>query len=101
MALDGALALDLSDARRHAQALLDGVVTEPDGGAIAVLDHDLPPTWDEEWLVIDRERQRQLRMHALEALSVSLCRTERYGDAITAALAACAPSRCASPPRRR
>jgi DNA-binding SARP family transcriptional activator len=86
--LDGALALDLSEAQHRAQALLDGEVAEPDGGAIAVLDHDLLPTWDEEWLVIDRERQRQLRMHALEALSVSLCRAGRYGEAITAALAA-------------
>lgn len=86
--LDSALELDLSDARRRAQALLDGGVTKPDDAAVAVLDHDLLPTWDEEWLVIDRERQRQLRMHALEALSVSLCRAGRYGEAITAALAA-------------
>ena len=35
-----------------------------------------------------RDVAGQLRMHALEVLSVSLCRTERYSDAITAALAA-------------
>lgn len=88
VALDSALSLDLADAQRRAQALLSGELAEPDGGAIAVLDHDLLPTWDEDWLVIDRERQRQLRLHALEALSVSLCQTGRYGEAITAALAA-------------
>lgn len=53
-----------------------------------MLDHDLLPTWDEQWLVIERERQRQLRMHALEALSGSLCDARRYPEAITAALAA-------------
>lgn len=34
------------------------------GGAVG-RGHDLLPTWDEEWLVIDRERQRQQRMRAL------------------------------------
>ncbi|MGQ0718385.1 MAG: AfsR/SARP family transcriptional regulator [Pseudonocardiales bacterium] len=86
--LDTALALDLHEAQRCAQALLSGAGAEPDGRLIDVLDHDLLPAWDEEWLVIERERQRQLRMHALEALSASLRRVGRYPEAITAALAA-------------
>ncbi|MGH3836769.1 MAG: AfsR/SARP family transcriptional regulator [Pseudonocardiaceae bacterium] len=86
--LDTALALDLHEAQRCAQVLLYGDVVEPDGRSIDVLDHDLLPAWDEEWLVIERERQRQLRMHALEALSATLCQAGRYPEAITAALAA-------------
>lgn len=86
--LDTAVALDLHDAQRCAQALLHGDVAQSGRRSIDVLDHDLLPAWDEEWLVIERERQRQLRMHALEALSTSLCRVGRYPEAITAALAA-------------
>jgi DNA-binding SARP family transcriptional activator len=32
------------------------------------LDRDLLPGWGEDWVVIERERLRQLRLHALEAL---------------------------------
>lgn len=86
--LDSALALDLDEAQRCAKALLSGDVAEPEGRLVDVLEHDLLPAWDEEWLVIERERQRQLRMHALEALSASLGEAGRYPEAIAAALAA-------------
>jgi DNA-binding SARP family transcriptional activator len=87
IALDGRVALDLRDAQRRAQALLrDDAAT--DVASVDLLDDDLLPTWDEPWLLIERERQRQLRMHALERLSASLLRAERYPQAIAAALAA-------------
>ena len=87
IALDGGVALDLRDAQRRAQALLrDDAAT--DVASVDLLDDDLLPTWDEQWLLIERERQRQLRMHALERLSASLVRAERYPQAISAALAA-------------
>ncbi len=88
VALDADLHVDLRDARTYAHELMRGDVTEPDARAVTVLEDDLLPTWDEEWLVIDRERQRQVRMHALETLSGSLCRLGRYPEAITAAFAA-------------
>jgi DNA-binding SARP family transcriptional activator len=89
IALDGRVALDLRDAQRRAQALLrDDDDTAADVAGIDLLDDDLLPTWDEPWLLIERERQRQLRMHALERLSASLLRAERYPQAITVALAA-------------
>ena len=87
IALDGRVALDLRDAQRQAQALLRGD-TATDVAGIDLLDDDLLPAWDEPWLLIERERQRQLRMHALERLSASLLRAERYPQAIAAALAA-------------
>lgn len=106
IALSGHVALDLHEAQGRAQRLLDEaagrdsaamsdchekrrdrlIADSPD--CVDALDEDLLPTWDEDWLVIERERQRQLRMHALEALSQSLCRHGRYAEAITAALAA-------------
>jgi DNA-binding SARP family transcriptional activator len=33
--------------------------------------HDLLPDWDEPWLLVERERYRQLRLHALEDLAAA------------------------------
>ncbi|HEY5248520.1 MAG TPA: bacterial transcriptional activator domain-containing protein [Dermatophilaceae bacterium] len=49
---------------------------------------DLLPGWDEDWLVVYRERIRQARMHALERLSVALLEQGRYAMALDAALSA-------------
>lgn len=49
---------------------------------------DLLPDWDEDWLVMERESLRQLRMHALERMSLRWRREGRYADAVEAALAA-------------
>lgn len=54
----------------------------------ALLSQDLLPAWDDDWLVIERERHRQLRLHALEDLSAALCREGRYAEALSTALAA-------------
>jgi len=88
IALDGRVALDRRDAHRQAQALRRDESVAAEVAGIDLLDDDLLPAWDEPWLLIERERQRQLRMHALERLSASLLRAERYPQAIAAALAA-------------
>jgi DNA-binding SARP family transcriptional activator len=51
---------------------------------------DLLPGWDEDWLLIDRERHRQLRMHALEMLSTQLTDAGEFGLAVQAAYSAIA-----------
>jgi DNA-binding SARP family transcriptional activator len=51
-------------------------------------DVQLLPDWDDHWVVSERERQRQLRLHALEALAGLLCARGDWGDALDAALAA-------------
>jgi DNA-binding SARP family transcriptional activator len=52
------------------------------------LARDLLVSWDEEWLTFERERIRQLRLHALEALTRRLSRAGRHGEAVDAALIA-------------
>jgi DNA-binding SARP family transcriptional activator len=47
-----------------------------------------PELCDWEWLDVERERYRQLRLHALEALSAQLIAAKWYGAAIDAALEA-------------
>jgi DNA-binding SARP family transcriptional activator len=53
-----------------------------------LLASELLPGWDEDWLIIERERHRQLRMHALEALSTQLTDIGDYGLAVDCAYAA-------------
>lgn len=48
---------------------------------------ELLPGWDEEWVLLERERLRQLRLHALDALADALTRRGRPALALEAALA--------------
>jgi len=49
---------------------------------------ELLPGWYDEWVLVERERHRQLALHALETLCEHLIAAGRYGAAILAALAA-------------
>jgi len=49
---------------------------------------DLLPAWYDEWLLVEQEAYRQVRLHALEALSARLCELGRHQAALLAALAA-------------
>jgi DNA-binding SARP family transcriptional activator len=49
---------------------------------------ELLPGWYDDWVLLERERLRQLRMHALEALADRLAAARRYGEAVQAAYAA-------------
>jgi DNA-binding SARP family transcriptional activator len=51
---------------------------------------DLLPDWDEDWLIFERERLRQRRLHALELLCETHTSSGRYGEAIEAGLMAIA-----------
>lgn len=54
------------------------------------LEGDLLPGWYEDWVLLERERLRQLRLHALEALTERLIGAGRHADALETALAAIA-----------
>jgi DNA-binding SARP family transcriptional activator len=54
----------------------------------SALGGDLLPGWDDDWVLLERERLRQLRMHGLEKVAARLSRAGRHGDALEAALAA-------------
>ncbi len=51
---------------------------------------ELLPDWYDEWVLVERERFRQLRLHALEELCVRLTHAGRYSEAIQAGLTAVA-----------
>jgi DNA-binding SARP family transcriptional activator len=49
---------------------------------------ELLPGWYDDWVLVERERHRQLSLHALESLCEHLTATHRYGAAVLAGLAA-------------
>jgi SARP family transcriptional regulator, regulator of embCAB operon len=63
-------------------------VNELDSRAVSVLSRDLLPDWYDDWVVPEAEEWRQLRLHALEALSTRLASVGRYAHAMGAALSA-------------
>jgi len=64
-----------------------------DGGWRCLVDglgRELLPDWSDDWLLLERERWDQLRLHALEDLVTELLADERYPAALQAALVAIA-----------
>jgi DNA-binding SARP family transcriptional activator len=49
---------------------------------------ELLPGWYEDWVLFERERLRQLQLHALERIAERMTQARRYAEAIEAALAA-------------
>jgi DNA-binding SARP family transcriptional activator len=95
----GALALapdvevDLGTAMRLVRVLSDVAAdADPD---LSVLAADILPGWTAAWIVVDRERFRQLRLHAIEERSVRLTAAARVDQAVALARTAVrsAPSR--------
>lgn len=86
------LAVDYWAAMRTARWLLDQRggcdIAELAQAMGANLRDDLLPGWPEPWLVPERERFHQLRLHALEALCVKLTSRGWHGAAVDAGLAA-------------
>ena len=93
LALGTDVATDLSDAMLLIRALSTGRIDRrPD---LELLAADILPSWTASWIAVERERFRQLRLSALESLSVRLSSADRHEDAIEVArtAVAAAPSR--------
>jgi DNA-binding SARP family transcriptional activator len=86
--LDPALRVDLTEAVAAAHRLLAGSPEQPDLGLARAFGGDLLPDWYDEWVQSERERFRQLRLHALEALAERMIDAGRYGEAADACLSA-------------
>ena len=71
-----------------AHAVLAGERAHPGDVAALTVSGDLLPDWYDEWIAVDRERLRQLRVHALEALCERWTAERRFGEALEAGLAA-------------
>ena len=91
--LASSVRVDLRESQALAHRLLDAVnqpleKADLSGAAIAALSGELLPDWYDDWVLLEAEDWRQLRLHALEALAGLLTVAGRHGDAAAAALAA-------------
>jgi DNA-binding SARP family transcriptional activator len=83
------VAVDMRRVTRLARALVSGRFEED---TVALLEPrfccELLPGWYDDWVLVERERHRQLSLHALEALCEHLTAARRFGVAVLAGLAA-------------
>jgi DNA-binding SARP family transcriptional activator len=83
------ITVDLHGASARAHRLLDSSQhLEDDDLDESPLLRDLLPDWYDEWLLVERERFREVRLRALESLSDQLAAAGRQGRAVECALAA-------------
>jgi DNA-binding SARP family transcriptional activator len=82
---------DIADSIDATHRLVDDLAP-PSPLEVLALSHagDLLPGWYEDWLIVERERIRQRRLHMLEIACRRLTEAGRYGDALEAGLAAVA-----------
>jgi DNA-binding SARP family transcriptional activator len=73
---------------RNVEAVADPAGPGPELDPNPLLNGDVLPLWEDEWLLVERERHRQARLHALERLSVRLREAGRFEEALEAALSA-------------
>lgn len=92
LSLTPGVVVDLRQRATLARRLLDRSMAWPSGvlgsEEAAALSADLLRDWYDEWLLLERDRWNQLRLHALEALAERLLRAGEYSQAVEAALAA-------------
>lgn len=87
LSLDPSVRIDLAEAYQFANSILEGRSQDKICCAESDLRDDLLPTWSDEWLAIERDRFRQARLHALDALCVMHAHAGRFARAIAAGLA--------------
>jgi DNA-binding SARP family transcriptional activator len=82
--------VDIRRAAGLARALVTGRFDDDTVSALLEprLCYELLPGWYEDWVNVERERHRQLSLHALEMVCEHLITLRRYGAAVLAGLAA-------------
>jgi DNA-binding SARP family transcriptional activator len=90
LSVDRRVIVDLDEAEVLAKGLLERSLGDPDDLPPHCLTVDVLPDWYDDWALLERERFRQLRLRALEALCDRLTTKGRFGDALELGLAALA-----------
>jgi DNA-binding SARP family transcriptional activator len=92
LSLTSDVVVDFQEAALLGRRILDRSAPWPDGTAnqeaAMSLSADLLQDWYDDWLVLERDRWNQLRLHALEALAERLLACGELSQAVDAALAA-------------
>jgi DNA-binding SARP family transcriptional activator len=87
--LEPSVRLDVHESIGAARRILDAAATGDDLDSLseAALAGDVLPDWDDDWALLERERFRQIRLHALERRCDLLTSAGRTAEAIEAGLA--------------
>ena len=95
--LHSGVSVDFRDGVSRALSIIEGRAGAPDDShpSPGDLAADLLPDWYDDWVLVEQERYRQLRLHALERICETLADAGRFGPALVAGLAAvaCEPLR--------
>lgn len=90
--LGATVQVDLGEALRWAHELTAqpkaAILPPGRDEAVAALARPLMPDWSDEWLLFERERWNQVRVHTLEILTRRLIAAEEYLAALEAAMTA-------------
>lgn len=86
--LDPVVRVDVDDLVRVAARVRDGGDPRSATAVLTAARHDLLPGWYEDWVLLERERLRQLRLHMLEEVARSHLDAGQHGEALQAALEA-------------
>jgi DNA-binding SARP family transcriptional activator len=84
VALAPDVSVDLRAVRARARRVLQHEHVESTDLDTLCLAGELLPDWYDDWVLIERERFRQLRLHALDALCEELTAKGRYAAAVEA-----------------
>lgn len=91
LGLSPEVVVDLRDASASARRIIDLAPSKSAEDARLLRSvGDLLPEWYDDWVLIERERFRQLRLHALESLCGTLTIERRFAEAADVGLAAVA-----------
>jgi DNA-binding SARP family transcriptional activator len=89
LGLAAGVQVDVRDFTAWAASVLDPCARPESLVAHGVaLEGELLPGWYDDWVLLERERLRQLRLRALEVLAEKLVSAGRHGEAIDVAFAA-------------
>lgn len=87
LALGPEIAVDTRAFADSAQRIMQGSLPPATECAPFRRGGELLPSWYDDWVIFERERLRQLRLHALDAMASRLAADGRYADALQAAIA--------------
>lgn len=88
LVLSDSVPVDVSETAGRARRVLDGGLPDADDLRHLAAAGELLPDWYDDWVVIERERLRQLCVHALEFISTVATAGGRFARAAEAGLAA-------------
>jgi DNA-binding SARP family transcriptional activator len=84
--LSSSVYVDVTELRHLAGDVITGSGSAVDAAVgLLHLSGELLPTWDEHWLVLEREQLRQIQLQALECCATTLSKNGQHAPALTLA----------------